>query len=470
MLFWAVDNPAPSNYLLISGDRDFSNALHQLRMRRYNILLAQPQKASAPLVAAAKSVWLWTTLLAGGPPLSSGESSLLANGFTSFNPEIVNPQVPEPVQVSQPMPFSVNAARIADNKSKGKYIRKNPNQPNISRASSVPVNLSDTKNNDYSQAKQFKKAPHEFFGSNGEPVLPASRPTSDFFPNTSDPIGSSGNNYAGNFQNGYPQSIRPNNFPMPTNFAPDNFRPLNSHDHSFRPPSSNSPRFPSVPVTNVPDIGKLNMSDYPNYGANRPNFVPPRGEEFRFGPESQNPGNSLNAAQKGHMMYNGNQAMHRDTQHNRHPRGPVLPPPSSSMGGTPAPSNGTWGTQGLSQPSEYVQGLIGVILLALNTLKTEKVMPNEANITDCIRYGDPKHSNTDVKKALNFAIEQQMVVKQNLGAIQFYVRKNDKLWKCINPIGGNPNQYPKEMWDEVQKFLSSSSGRSSLIASQSRCV
>ncbi|KAK8982120.1 hypothetical protein V6N11_037297 [Hibiscus sabdariffa] len=40
MLFWAVDNPAPANYLLISGDRDFSNALHQLRMRRYNILLA----------------------------------------------------------------------------------------------------------------------------------------------------------------------------------------------------------------------------------------------------------------------------------------------------------------------------------------------------------------------------------------------------------------------------------------------
>ncbi|KAF5932632.1 hypothetical protein HYC85_028803 [Camellia sinensis] len=43
MLFWAVDNSAPDNYLLISGDRDFSNALHQLRMRKYNILLAQPQ-------------------------------------------------------------------------------------------------------------------------------------------------------------------------------------------------------------------------------------------------------------------------------------------------------------------------------------------------------------------------------------------------------------------------------------------
>ncbi|VFQ84878.1 unnamed protein product [Cuscuta campestris] len=77
MLFWAVDNPAPANYLLISGDRDFSNALHQLRMRRYNILLAQPQNASAALVAAAKNVWLWTSLLSGGPPLPKSEFNQL---------------------------------------------------------------------------------------------------------------------------------------------------------------------------------------------------------------------------------------------------------------------------------------------------------------------------------------------------------------------------------------------------------
>ncbi|GFP88584.1 hypothetical protein PHJA_001002100 [Phtheirospermum japonicum] len=76
MLFWAVDNPALANYLLISGDRDFSNALHQLRMRRYNILLAQPVKAAAALVAAAKCVWHWTSLVYGGPPFTrTGEHS-----------------------------------------------------------------------------------------------------------------------------------------------------------------------------------------------------------------------------------------------------------------------------------------------------------------------------------------------------------------------------------------------------------
>ncbi|KAD3067513.1 hypothetical protein E3N88_35393 [Mikania micrantha] len=76
MLFWALDNPAPCNYLLICGDRDFSNALHQLRMRKYNILLAQPQKASLSLVAAAKCVWQWTSLLAGGRPLTNTDGSV----------------------------------------------------------------------------------------------------------------------------------------------------------------------------------------------------------------------------------------------------------------------------------------------------------------------------------------------------------------------------------------------------------
>jgi hypothetical protein len=70
MLFWAIDNPPPANYLLISSDRDFSNAIHKLKMRRYNVLLAQPPNMSQTLIAAAKSVWLWKSLVAGEPPLA----------------------------------------------------------------------------------------------------------------------------------------------------------------------------------------------------------------------------------------------------------------------------------------------------------------------------------------------------------------------------------------------------------------
>ncbi|CAN6312621.1 unnamed protein product [Urochloa humidicola] len=66
MLFWAFDNPPPGNYLLISGDKDLSDLLHRLRMKRYDILLVRPPNGSCQaLTAAAKKVWLWDNLTAG---------------------------------------------------------------------------------------------------------------------------------------------------------------------------------------------------------------------------------------------------------------------------------------------------------------------------------------------------------------------------------------------------------------------
>ncbi|XP_019096105.1 PREDICTED: uncharacterized protein LOC104762229 isoform X3 [Camelina sativa] len=118
MLFWAVDNAAPANFMLISGDRDFSNALHQLRMRRYNILLAQPPQASAPLVAAAKDVWLWTTLASGGPPLTSAESSLLVLNNVRRNVSI------KEAQSSKPTDSSSEIGDMKNNKTREKHVRR----------------------------------------------------------------------------------------------------------------------------------------------------------------------------------------------------------------------------------------------------------------------------------------------------------------------------------------------------------
>ncbi|KAL7001592.1 hypothetical protein U1Q18_052388 [Sarracenia purpurea var. burkii] len=87
MLVWAMENSAPANYLLISGDCDFSSALHQLRMMNYNILLGHPQNAPAPLLAAAETVWLWTSLVAGGPPLSNANTSQLVQSGSSYSPK-----------------------------------------------------------------------------------------------------------------------------------------------------------------------------------------------------------------------------------------------------------------------------------------------------------------------------------------------------------------------------------------------
>ncbi|MCO5582672.1 hypothetical protein L7F22_036571 [Adiantum nelumboides] len=71
MLFWALDNPPPAHFLLISGDGDFANALHRLRLKGYDILLARPDQPVKPaLLGAATSVWYWTNVAKGHIALS----------------------------------------------------------------------------------------------------------------------------------------------------------------------------------------------------------------------------------------------------------------------------------------------------------------------------------------------------------------------------------------------------------------
>ncbi|KAJ6883251.1 meiosis regulator and mRNA stability factor 1-like [Populus alba x Populus x berolinensis] len=147
MLFWAVDNPAPANYLLISGDRDFSNALHQLRMRKYNILLAQPKTASAALVAAAKNVWLWTSLLAGGRPLPEFElQQLRSKNYTSSPGTAQIPgsgaaQMKEPVDSYSGKPYVANQKSPSTSwgtRGRANTIQRNPSQTNASKTTNTP--------------------------------------------------------------------------------------------------------------------------------------------------------------------------------------------------------------------------------------------------------------------------------------------------------------------------------------------
>lgn len=481
MLFWAVDNPAPANYLLISGDRDFSNALHQLRMRRYNILLAQPQRASVPLIAAAKSVWLWTNLVVGGPPLTSSEASQFVNSSSGFssnsNPAYV--PVSDSFQTNQHeesfydssqlgnQRFS-NVGRGPDMKTKGRPLRRNltqppPRTPNPPAGTQVDYNNGNPQDLGYAHPKQFKDSQdvsgtqNHKFPSNGSAPSMTTGNTDPFTINVSNPQKA--------FQNFPFVPVRPNNLPAQPVVPPGNFLPPNSQPNprpSF-PPRTDMSSFTSGPSTQVPDIGKMNMSEYPSNGQ-RP---PVRNMELRQ-PSVTESNNMLNSygPQKGHNMPKRPPFYH-DAQVNGYPKpNQHIPPPPRPSERCPS----VWGTAGCPVPSEYIQGLIGVVLLALNTLKNEKIMPTEENIVDCIKYGDPKHRNTDVKKALESAVEQQLVVKQNLGALQLYVGKTEKLWKCVNLIGGNPKHYPKTTWDEIQKFLLSPSGRTAILATQCRFV
>ncbi|PKI35570.1 uncharacterized protein LOC116196201 isoform X1 [Punica granatum] len=518
MLFWAVDNPAPANYLLISGDRDFSNALHQLRMRRYNILLAQPLKVSAPLVAAAKSVWLWTSLSAGGTPLSSGETAQLVNsnysfsGVTSQNTNYEAISFAGAGTVSTDNISSVGQCTFSDGmsaddtyKGDGIYISKTATQPHINTAVSLPVMMEDTYNNgkfqkyEGVQEKQFKKAPHEFFPGATEPVVTANGPISfSGNPNSSGTVGYPQNYYAHQARpsNGSMRppsapeiSVRPSpvNFeyrpfapdysarPIPANyecrpFAPNNPSRPNFVNQEYRPfsprPDNGNLRYPSVPTMNMPNIGKVNQSVHSPNARKSLNFQQPNGEQN--GSTFVETSNSIGYNKPHKGRGSGGQRLQRATSYNGYPGVPELSssPPRAVI--TTVSGNGTWGSQG--PLPEHAQGLIGVILLALNTLKEEEIIPTESNITDCIHchYGESKYQNVDVKKALDIALEQQMVVTQNLGVITLYIGRNEKLWKCVNPISVEPNMFPQATWDRIENFLSSSAGKSAVYASKCR--
>ena len=65
MLAHAVDNPAPSTIVLISGDRDFAYALSVLRLRRYHIVLITLSNAHPSLRAQASLCFNWTSDVLG---------------------------------------------------------------------------------------------------------------------------------------------------------------------------------------------------------------------------------------------------------------------------------------------------------------------------------------------------------------------------------------------------------------------
>ena len=65
MLAHAIDNPAPSTIVLISGDRDFAYALSILRLRRYNVVLITLSNAHPSLKAQASLCFNWISDVSG---------------------------------------------------------------------------------------------------------------------------------------------------------------------------------------------------------------------------------------------------------------------------------------------------------------------------------------------------------------------------------------------------------------------
>ena len=79
---WALETTPPAHIFLICGDRDFSNGLHALRNKCYNITLVCPSgvKVSHTCAGAASSVWDWASLAQG-------------SGLKPHDPDAPNPSL-----------------------------------------------------------------------------------------------------------------------------------------------------------------------------------------------------------------------------------------------------------------------------------------------------------------------------------------------------------------------------------------
>ncbi|XP_062186486.1 uncharacterized protein LOC133890065 [Phragmites australis] len=504
MLFWAIDNPPPANYLLISGDRDFSNALHKLKMKQYNILLAQPPNVSQALTAAAKDVWLWKSLVAGAPPL--GESpyiSSTANGSvddldalknmvsdsSDTTPEVQNsiqfdqqkagnekgdkqykvrqPRKYQTDNVSKPVNNEENSVDGVADSSKGSTASQ-PNQSHIPPSSSLPsselhdgakVNQSSTpKTQPFSQFKKPAKSAHSHQKSARDDFYHGKKPgvsTESAAKNGAPDFVTATSHCHPKYQK--PQSSQPPKPHSPVNHRPHsgsgNFQASNSHRSNSCPPPAGHNGIPTAPLQswpsgtpyhgpsiNYPDMSQLNISEYPRGIHDN--------QRLNVNYHPNHPGPS-HIVQPGYGDYTY-----------RHPTPPNM---SSNMQNT-----GQWGANlGCPQPSSDSQGLVRYILDALEVLKTEKIPPTEQNIADCICYGNANLPNFDVKKALQLAMQQQAVVMKKLGKMPFFLGKNENLWKCVNIMDDNA-KYPKETLHAVHRFVSSTPGYSAIKDSQSR--
>jgi hypothetical protein len=498
MLIWAIDNPPPANYLLISGDRDFSNALHKLVMRRYNILLAQPPNVSQALTAAAKHVWLWKDLVAGEPPLAeSPYISSITNGSVDHSnasknmdsdSSVATPHSSTQGQNSIPCDQQKGGNSKADKQSKVRQPRKNQSdeasvdglpgspkgstapEPNQSQPSSSSLPSSDLQDEGGAQVVQLNTQKNQ---PSSQPKKPVKSTLShqksvphDFYhgkkPGAS--TDSSSKNGAPEVtNNGRPRQQKPQSSKQPRQQKPVNHRPHGGSSGNFQ--SSNSHRSNSCPALaghngiptapmqfwpsgphyhgppiNYPDTDRLNISEYPSGIHNN------QGLHANYHPN--HPG-AHHIIQPGYNGYSY-----------RPPTRPNMPSNMQNIG--------HWGANpGCPQPSSDPQDLVRYILGALEVLKTEKIPPTEQYITDCICYGDANLPKFDVKKALQVAMQHQAVVKKKLGKMSLFLRKDEDLWKCVNIMDDNA-KYPKETLDTVHAFMSSAPAYSEIKSSQSR--
>lgn len=511
MLFWAVDNSAPANYLLISGDRDFANALHQLSMRRYNILLAHPTLNIPPsLSGAATIIWLWTNLARGEEVMpiikdnkqldKKSDSNVLTNGAR---------------QGSLDMKSTMSESKVLLNNNNGSGSLTDVNQSNWQMCTSngglekSMLRVGYANKEIHSANKAY--CPETNLQTSSSLMIQNISPICDTRasapPDAHDarPLQSL-ENYDNNRQDSFndpkynscmsktgPKSLaKLSSGPTQTNFilGANNLpgkvsthynvkRSRSLHTKASCPPQM-MPSYPPQVRPNYPPQARPNYSPqaisnfHMEYHArSRQNFPVdlrdnmPNFEKIDISSDSQHSpniqsGNScllpvsqlLPSEQTSQPLgsFEANNLTQTETS-----RAAIHTPPSRLP---PAKPPG---------PDISHRVHLRILSLAMETLKQNMMAPTEQNLEDCIWYGKMLHiPNFNLRERLDKAVElKDIVVMRTGGGFKIYLPPDSVVWQCVDPLS-NQDKYPKEIWDELFKFLCSHEGHEAMIQSKSR--
>lgn len=456
MLLWALDNPPPANVLLISGDGDFANALHRLRLKTYSILLAIPQQFVKPaLTGAAKKLWFWKEMAQGQLaelqlPQSNGDASskgpiglsrsmdmLQQRGPPSMTAPVTN--VPAKHSSALPNGYFSPQKRVAEFKVgstiehfRSLSLESHPSSFSLSGIGNRNRSLSVAENESHASLDSRMCPGGDRNVSSASNRLNASQSQPLFSESSSSAV----------------RNVDIGKYPY---FLPQAGEKVGTYDSTITNGSSNNP-----------DNSSLSMS------TRMPVEVMPRGPLKHITTNNNNMGaineSSLKSIVSDKRMehnvlpHKNNAARYRNANSN-------LPPASCQpTASTLSPDTVKSDSQMMSHDS-----CLDKVYSALKTLERDMLAPTESNLSDCIQHWDPQHDRVDVKLTLIKAAELKQITKTQLGGglVMFFPPKHQVPWNCIDP--GNMQYYhPGDVWLELQQFLLYSEKKQVFLSSRSR--
>lgn len=424
MLLWALDNPPPAHFLLISGDGDFANALHRLRLKKYSILLARPDQFVKPaLLGAAKKVWFWKTLAKG---------------------QLAEPEVPQSTEVVCDSTFLQKSLSHKPHQRSGSALSENT-------SSSLTVLANGS-------------SPQKIGSENNAGDL-TSVSESRHFISFSCP----------QLEGFHLQSGERRNFAMDYEMGQiANKRSANSGSRS------QSSGLPSYQYKDRPQIGGsfdhgassagIIMQSSMNPVANRcqPGFcatvIPNKTVSPFSAPSTTIPvGSGLPppflpvAKISNEGLQHGMASASCDNTVGFRSNSPTLSVPlmSAQNIAEARPSVPTFADDRARNTQIHAHNVcLSKIYSAMKTLAKDMLAPTEGNLLDCIEYWEHQPVNFDIRKTLIKATELRQVTKTMLGRgiIMYFPPDNIEPWNCVDP-GNMQYTYSDDTWCALRQFL-----------------